>query len=902
MKEGVMLISAFGLGFLLLVLMNVGTVSGATISLTILDFHGNPVPNAFVEIRNSTHHPNATTNTLGQVSFSNMNTSLVYTLTVKFMNVTVYTNATWNYTKHGGNVRVNVFKPVVCAKSSDGQDPVPGAVVKLSTTATDPDFESSQTAGADGCTTFTQLPSTAYTFNVSYRTLGVKVESIDSRTISSSAYQFTFNLALYRLILIAKDADGNPVANVRVSIWRGTATGPPPLEGVSNEQGELRIKLLPSGSYVLKMFYKDDQIYDGSGTPISINSNLERTFNLPLKKLTMTLKSLSGRLASSYTLQLKLYAGSVTYATSTTSNGVASFGHVYTGRSYTYEVLFEGNVIGSGTIDREKIGDLEVVVNIGRFFVRLDDSEILEGLRPVLVGSIIELSVGSFRSGGEFDGSKEVVFDEHPFVRYSYEIRIGDSVIKRGELTPVRNGQEIRVKPDAYSVTIEVVTIDERRMDGTVRLFVLGSRNVGDFNVEGGRASINGLLRLGYRYLVKYMDVDVAEGEIQSSDLGSTIRVVARVGDVGITVYNSKGDRPLPSAVVKLEIARYSAFKVADSQGKVVFQDVPLSKVLVTVSFRGIKVHSNYYYFSPDARALTITGTAVYDVLVSVRDGENDPLVGGELRFSIGDYVETKALASREPTVLELVPNGTALFTVNYLGVDVFEGQHKIQSDGETIDLRVKVYTMRVQVMMQTFQKPVPLDRAKVVFETKGKKVYEGETSNGLIAVKLPAADYLVSAMYLGKFVGSKSVTHDQTKYIEILTNVYEASLKFFKLDGSPLAGQRIALMSDGYQVLEGTTSEGGEFHTFLPQGKYEVIVKGEAQSSYPLSVEGLTTLRYLYIGKLDSTVSAIPIAAGGALLGVSAFALSKGHISSSFRQKTTQRQPRGKGSPRRNL
>ncbi|MCS7142760.1 MAG: carboxypeptidase-like regulatory domain-containing protein [Aigarchaeota archaeon] len=858
--------------------LNLNDADATIMTIRVVDFDGDTIIGANVTMTNSTKVFSDLTDSNGRVIFTNVRLTLNYTMTVYFKGIAVYNLERWNYTIHGGNLVVSVFKPLICVRSSGGLDPVRGATVRVSSTITEPDTNEERTTDSGGCARFPQLPRTNYVINASYVSFGTKVERVDAVEISSTNYQLTLDLQLFRMTLRFRDQDNLAVRNVETRLWRGSILGDPQASLLSAENGEVVFRLLPTGSYNVQARYRDDLVYETGGTPITITTaNVERTITLPLRELVLSLKTLSGRPLSGFTVHVRVYAGGVEYASGTTSSSTLSLGLFFTGRSYSYDVRFEGAQIGSGTIPREGIGNHEVVINVGTFTIRIDDSEVLERLRPVLIGANIEISVGSYVTSLQFDREKRAVFDERPLVRYRYRITVSTYEMRAGEVHPTTHQQVIPVKPIVGFLNVTASSLEGRGLRGIITLTALNTVDLGRFEVGEGGTRISGLLRLDYGYQFRYKGIDVASGRASSDLLNSTLRVSTRVGDVGIMVFNFKGDKVLQAAIVRVNVGEYSEFKLSDREGRVTFPDVPLTSVQVTVSYKGVKVYANSHPVSPGNRQIVISETGVYDISLRLIDGEGQPLNQGLVRVSVGpDYRESKEIRAHGLVSLELIPNGTMTASVEYLGVNVFEGSRRIAVDGEVIEIKTEVYTMRVSVLKQGSNRLLPLSDARVVFVTRGQEVYRDTTRDGFVTVKLPASEYGVRVEFLKTVVGNRAVSHTRPSFVEIKADVYETTLRFLNLDGTPMANERIIITLNNEPLLEAVTDSEGRIVTFLSKNTYVSFPATDRTQRYPIAVSEVTSQSFIYISPSEGWRNLLITSVAIGLFAVSALSLYK--------------------------
>lgn len=883
-----------------LVLLLTPSVSGqGSVTITINDFHGRALPGAEVKLTNTTVSATKVTDSSGQVTFSSsdgIEDDRNYTLSVKYLGVTVYSRGNWNYSDPGSpkTINVEVFDLKIKVYSHEKKDVVPSARVKVASSATSPITDEEKATGSDGVVTFGRLPGsgTTYSILINYTVYGVSVTSNPTVALSLDSYSsiYEYEIALYRLKIIAKDRGSAVVPDVGLRVWRTSKSGPLIMTGSTGADGSLSLSLLPGGTYVAEATYRGDVVE--SSVEIPVSGNVERTIELPLTRMVVKVNDLSGDPVSGYSLLGRLLTDGSVYAEVRGSTGELDFGRVYDERGYTLSILFEGQEVYSEEIPQGGIGNKSVIARFGDFSVALSDTELFGELSSLLPRAEVRLRVGSFEETKPLTEGF-ALFRKHPLVEYSYEVLLDSDIIGSGTLPLPSHQSVVRASLITKTLGVRAYSLQEEPIDGILELSV-GAQPIGSTRLWMNGTIISGLLPIDYSYRLVYKGVAVAEGGVAKSILGGALNISARVSDIYVTVLDFLGVDPLPGAFVTLSTGEYNSQQRADLNGTAVFDRVPISAVQVKVVYRGVKVYDSPASLSTGQLSLTISGTGVYTVVLRVVDGEKKLLEGGRIEISVGDLTLEEELG-KEVLLLRGIPNGSLTYSVEYLDVEVAEGIREVTRNGVEIEIEARVYPLRATVMMHTNAGPQPLSNAEVVFKIEGKTRFEGVTKDGVVSGKLPAADYDVLVTYQGETVGLSRVTHKGFTDLRLDVKVYQATLRLLGIDERPLPNTTLTIKRGGKNIALVMTDEGGVGVAYLAEGEYTVeFVRDGKSYSIPIKVKGLLERSILHSPEPASSLTAsLAVAAG--LLSISIYGLIR-PIKPSIERREKREEDRGRG------
>jgi len=842
--------------------------SDDTFTITIQNYHGSPLKDVKVELLNLTDNTlidDGTSGSDGKVTLQ-ADKNGVYILRATYLGKEVGRIDNWSYSSPTSpkTIRVGVFNLKIRMMSYDKLDPVPNAQVNITSTDTDPDVKKKKVTDSNGYVVFENLPNgTTYTLDIKYENI---VKIIDSEEIYlTNEYEFTYTLNLYRLTLRLRDSSLQPVKGLVVKLWRGEPTGDPIVTAQSGDDGNAVFKLLPLGSYSFKIEYKSEYIYE-SGS-LTLNSNKEISVNLPLKSLVVNIKSKSENTATGFTFTGKLIYDGGTYAEATTNDGILNFGIVYGNRDYVLKVLFEGSEIYSGVIKGSDIGAISIKASIGDFSVKVSGNELFGKLKDLLEDMTLRIKIGKFQVEKRLsDGA--AIYHDYPLVNYNYEILLGSDVVGAGSIEGLQHQTILTITPDVKQVKVTALSLDEKPLSGRLILMLKEGEKIGEVEVSETSTTINGLLLLQYNYQFFYMNVLVAEGVLEKESIDkSKFEFTASVSDIKVSALDYAAENKLAGASIVLSVGDYKSTKTTDSNGAAVFEKVPLSRATMTIYYKGVRVYSSPHDLSLSQTSLTISGTGVYKISIKVVDGEKEPLTNAEIEGSVGDYQILGQLDEKGTIMANLVPNGTMTIKVNYLNLNVYEEAHKIERDGQSIEIVAKVYTMKINAYKLSDRGDEPLENARIHFEKDGKEIIAGEVKDGLFQYKLPASNYNVWIEYQGVKVAEKLIQHNGPTQLNMPTEVYVVSLSVIDLAENPLPGIDLEFLRDGKLITTGKTDNEGRVLVALAKGEYDVeyTIDG-TKYSYAIAVDDVGSK--ILLARRTNDLSMIMSLAASASLG----------------------------------
>jgi len=893
-----------GVGLVLLLSVQTAHAEGniVSITVTVLNGLGEPLPNANVTAyysANSSKVPNtggrvgsAVTGSNGQAVLKLVNgtSDALYQIKVTYMGVPVNVTDFECYPKCGltsFTVKPDVYHLTIRVRSSSGVDPVPGALVNVTSSLTDPGaIVTNQPTDSSGNLIVRNLPAgIEYSIAVSYTAVGnVKVVSSASITLSAGSTSVDVTLPLYRLSMRVQDMDGNAINGATVELLKdGNAL----LSASSGTDGSVVFKLLPAGTYSLRFKIGTELVGERRDVVLSGDSNLGDLM-LPVRKLSLLLRSQNDKPLTGFRLTVKLVLDESEYRSASTTTDSVDLGYVRADRDYTVRVLFEGHTVYEGRLRGDNIRtNLPLRLNFGNFGISLNLEGLFGNLPRLLRDSVtVKLTVegGSFSLERTLSGSQTLISD-HPLVPYSYQLLYSGSVIGEGTLRPQRNGDLLTVRPETLDLNLTLISLDGQRVPGTVILSI-GNAEVGRVQLASDGGRVQGLVPLTYNYRVIYMGVQVAEGEVSGDTVRTgSVELRVRVLDLMVRVLDHDGEVPLEGALVALQVGGYRDLKTTNATGQAVFPNVPYNKANVTVRYMGVEVYGAEVEYRLEERSILITGTRVFRVHLSALTGERSPLPGGRYVLEIGEFRSEGELDEQGRADLRLVPGGNVRVSVYFKGVLVRQSEERVDEQDERLELVTRVFRRIVDVLYLDLEgNRKGLGGVRVEYRLKGSNELIANVttdSRGRAEALLPASDYVVVYRYLDVVVDRREVNHAARLEEEVELPVYELSYRTLDVEGSPvgnLTATFLLLQQEGgfKQVLRQYLDPSGAGSAILPAGKYLVRFNSSSWTQEAgLEVNG-PGARNLALVPQRTVQGGVPYIVSAALVAVAALGILK--------------------------
>ena len=760
------------------------------------------------------------TDSTGKATFSKLfrKNSTGLQITYRHSSIVVYSNTSfseWNNTSGFASVRVDVDDLVIRVRDASGTRAVANAQVNTTFTGYTGLFNSTTTNSA-GSTTLQKMPFGTYNVEVKYR--GVVV--YDS-SFSFMGSQVTLNVSLYVLKVWVKDAQGNYVPNAVVKVWRNTAPDDnvaPFAETTTSSLGLAEFTLMPEGTYYVQIIYRDVVVYTASTGIVISGADREVTIETSLQTYTITVYDSDGSTVlrgEKYSLSGQLYiSGSTPFGTpATTTDGELNFGLVFPGE-YRLVIKLGNLVVFDGTITAPT--DTSVNAEFYDLIINIDPTGVFDERLLSELG--VSIQMGDIFSAEGVTTQRALRIENLPKGTYNYVLKYGTTEIGAGEFTLNEDEQRVVLKPDIWTLTLDIRNADGEAIKATVTISTVDGLKLKTLDTDDeGVLELAGLIPITYEITVFYENVKVGFKQIALNG-DTTLEIITDVFNIRIRVLDADGEKAIPTAVVIASRDEISRDGITDDQGIALLRNLPIGKYRLEILYYDNPVHRQDEITFDASKQIDIKAKGIIDVTFNVLDAAGEPLDDGSVEIFSGQARFSENITKGQVRFSN-IPAASYRLSVKYLGVEVLDQLVPLSIEEDVRNINTNVYYLSVEVKKAD---DTPLS-SKVSFLYRGKEIKVEETNeNGKLVVRLPKGEYSVQAYFKDVVVAAESIVLRSDAELLLNAAVYKVSIKFVDISEKPVAGVSINLVREGDIVESTFTNQDGVAEFYVAGGDYE--------------------------------------------------------------------------------
>lgn len=675
---------------------------------------GDPIEGARVNVTSADTSPqtlvsNAATGSDGQLVVQNLPANTVYSVSVRYevsgpgLGTRRYPQVV-SHTLLVGNevltVNLPLYRVQMAVRDRDGS-PVAGVRVELYVRGANAPLRTT-TSASDGGVLFRLIPEETYSLRF---VLGnEEVLRMDDRYVGDDTNLGDLTLPIAKLSLIANTLQDRQVSGI--SLTARLLVGATEYRSVTSSDGRFDFGYVRADrDYELRILFEGQEVYRGTLKSDSIRTDLRLRINVGNFGVSLNLEGLFGRLPQllrdSVVLKLSVEGG--TFSREWTLERAYALVENHPLVTYRYQLLYQGRVIGEGTIRPQHGGQVSISPITYELRVSANSTA-----RRAIGGTLVLLLGGS--EVGRVEVTKEgTAFGKLVDLNYDYRFLYKGVTVAEGKVdsAALRSGS-LRISARVVDLRVRVLDNKGRNpLDGAQVTVSVGDYREGRVTDAEGRATFLDVPHASVSVRVVYRGVEVlseAERSFAFQLENPEIEISGtKVFRVVLRVQDGEG-RPLGEGSYLVSIAEFRAEGALRGNGMAEVDLVPGGRVEVSVSYKGIRVFTGTDFRVDEdgeviqvrARVFTLHLKLTYGSV----DGERLPLKGASVRVVAKENnAELFSDSSgEEGSISVLLPATRYDLHVEYLGLPVHsETIDHSSTSRRTIDL--PVYEVRFRLL-----------------------------------------------------------------------------------------------------------------------------------------------------------------------------------------------------------
>jgi len=797
--------------------LNKISFSSGNITIYVRDGHGRFLSGANVTITNSSSWRYSVI-TSGTITLSDLQDG-VYSVSVYYKDIQVNATSFSIPLQTLLNIKCTVYDWTIIVRDISGSETISGANVTIS--AISP-LSSAATAwdisGSDGHVLFSEMPSATYKVTVKYRNAIV----YDSN-IPFSGQVSNINASLYDLNVKCLNLANSPVQGVTVILFN-SATGAEISRLNTGSDGFSYFKNYPSGTYKIAAYYKGEFVSLQNLT-FQLNSDLQQTLSVNLLSLRIKVMNSKGnRVASGINIKCEAIRKGDLYDSIENSTGLLVFSALKRD-NYTIRVLFGDNILSEFTHNLKnetyqslsinaKIFDVTIKYDIEKFLNKTQLQNMNITLKSINVANFIKSKI--MNSTGFAD------FANIPLGKYIVLSIYNGFIVGNQTISIDKDNFLAILEPFFSTIKIKVSNYHGEKLgDAIISLIESNSGKIiskAITNIEG-EATFSNILAINYILEVFYKELKVGYKEIKTK-IGENIESIScKVFNINIELLDSRGNEPIPNAIVKISGKTFALEGETDSNGKITLKNIPEGIFTISSSLYSIPILEKDIKISETNTKFTYN-TNAYDFSIICVDQDNMPLDKGTVTIYIND----------KPFSLELNENGTALFKnfpptrynirVTMYNIEVaFVPLVEVNYDGQTILVDTHVSSLRIKLFKADNSS---LINAKISLKKAGKEIASLISDDkGEASIRLPQTQYDVLVEYQNVIVGEETIFLDHSLTLSIPCKVYLLKFVFMDLYDHPIQNVKLSIIRNNEILSIAESNIMGKASFYLAEGEY---------------------------------------------------------------------------------
>ncbi|MEM2927459.1 MAG: carboxypeptidase-like regulatory domain-containing protein [Nitrososphaerota archaeon] len=824
--------------------LNEVSFSSGNITIYIHDAHGRLLSGANVTITNSTWKYSEITS--GTIILQDLQDG-IYSVSVYYKDIQVNATSFSIPSQTLFNIKCTVYDWTIIVRDVSGSETISGANVTIS--AISP-LSSSATAwdvsGSDGHVLFSKMPSATYKVRVKY--MGAIV--YDSN-IPFSGQVSSINASLYDLNVKCLNLVNSPVQGITVILFNPT-TGAEISRLNTGSNGFSYFKNYPSGTYKIAAYYKGEFVSLQNLT-IQLNSDIQQTLSVDLLSLRIKVMNFKGnKIASGINITCETIRKGNLYDSIENSTGLLVFTTLKRD-NYTIRILFGNNLLSEFTHDlkNETYQSLSINAKIFDVTIKHDIEKFLNKTQLQNMNITLKsIDVPTFSKSKIMNSSGFADFVNIPLGKYIVLSIYNRFIVGNQTISIDKDNYLAILEPFFSKIKIKVNNYHGEKLEGAiVSLIEFNSGKTiskATTNIEG-EAIFSNILTIDYILEVFYKESKVGYKEIKTK-IGENIESIScKVFNINIELLDSRGNEPIPNAIVKISGKTFTLEGETSSNGRITLKNIPEGLFTIFSSLYSIPILEKDIRISETTTTFTYN-TNAYDFSIICVDQDNMPLDKGTVTIYIDDRSFSSELNEKGEVLFKNFPPTRYNIRVIMYNLEIaFVPLVELNYDGQTILVDTRVSSLRIKLFKADNSS---LINAKISLKKAGKEIASlTSDEKGEASIRLPQTQYDVLVEYQNVIVGEETIILDHSLTLSIPCKVYLLKFIFMDLYDHPIQNVKLSILRNNEIITIAESNIMGKASFYLSEGEY--TLKEEINNStkiYELKVKENKDIKILFI------------------------------------------------------
>ncbi|MEM3063374.1 MAG: hypothetical protein QW303_07515, partial [Nitrososphaerota archaeon] len=521
--------------------------------------------------------------------------------------------------------------------------------------------------------------------------------------------------------------------------------------------------------------------------------------------------------------------------------------------NYTIRILFGNNLLSEFTHDlkNETYQSLSINAKIFDVTIKHDIEKFLNKTQLQNMNITLKsIDVPTFSKSKIMNSSGFADFVNIPLGKYIVLSIYNRFIVGNQTISIDKDNYLAILEPFFSKIKIKVNNYHGEKLEGAiVSLIEFNSGKTiskATTNIEG-EAIFSNILTIDYILEVFYKESKVGYKEIKTK-IGENIESIScKVFNINIELLDSRGNEPIPNAIVKISGKTFTLEGETSSNGRITLKNIPEGLFTIFSSLYSIPILEKDIRISETTTTFTYN-TNAYDFSIICVDQDNMPLDKGTVTIYIDDRSFSSELNEKGEVLFKNFPPTRYNIRVIMYNLEIaFVPLVELNYDGQTILVDTHVSSLRIKLFKADNSS---LINAKISLKKAGKEIASlTSDEKGEASIRLPQTQYDVLVEYQNVIVGEETIILDHSLTLSIPCKVYLLKFIFMDLYDHPIQNVKLSILRNNEIITIAESNIMGKASFYLSEGEY--TLKEEINNStkiYELKVKENKDIKILFI------------------------------------------------------